>query len=274
MGLPMAQNLVKAGLKVNGYNPSEEKRRKLESSGGIACRSAAEAVRDADIVMMSLPTPAVVEDVMLSPGGVLANCRKGIHIIDFSSVGSSTSRKIYVSAAERGVCYADAPVSGGVKGARAGTLTVMFGGDRSTYDSVLEVLKIVGSRVIYVGTVGSGDAIKIVNNLMLGCNMAAAAEAIKLGNQLGLSTQTIREIVLDSSGNSYAFSAKIDSFILAGSYEGGFATELQLKDLRLALDMAEEVGLSLPMGERAAERYADNCGRGNGKLDISALMMK
>ena len=112
---------------------------------------------------------------MLSDDGVLANCRPGACVIDLSSVGPVTSRKIYAAAAAQGVQYADAPVSGGVGGARAGSLTIMFGGDKKTYETVRPLLEIIGGKLIYVGGIGNGDAVKLVNNLLLGCNMAAIA---------------------------------------------------------------------------------------------------
>ena len=193
--------------------------------------------------------------------------------MDLSSVGPSTSRKIYDIAKEQGIFYADAPVSGGVSGAANGTLTIMFGGDEKTWQKVQPVLKIIGKKLVYVGGIGSGDAIKIVNNLMLGCNMAAIAEALTLGRQLGLSLETMKEIISNSSGNSYAFTAKMDKFIIPEQFEGGFATDLQYKDLNLALEAGKDTLVPLPMTAAASQVFEASRSMGNGKMDMSSAIM-
>ena len=272
MGFPMAENLINHGVTVYGFDVAKTQVEKLDDIGGIGRTNVAETVKNADVVLASLPTPAVVEDVMLGTEGVLASCRPGTCVVDLSSVAPSTSRKVYAAAADKGVQYADAPVSGGVTGARAGSLTVMLGGDEDTFEKVRPVLEIIGKKIVYVGGIGSGDAIKLVNNLLLGCNMATIAEALALGRKLGLSLETIRDIVGSSSGNSYVFSAKMDKFILPEQYEDGFATELQLKDLNLALDAAKETKSPLPMTAVAAQIFGCNGNMGNGRKDISSVV--
>lgn len=273
MGLPMAKNLAKAGMKVYGYNRTSEKpRQELARCGGMICASISEAVQEADAVLSSLPNSQVVEDTMLGRDGVLASCPTGCCIVDLSSVSPATSRKIGKAAKEKGVLYADAPVSGGTGGAEKGTLTIMFGGEKETWKKVQPVLKVLGSRLIYVGDIGSGDAVKLVNNLLLGCNMAAVAEALSLGKELGLSEEVMKEIIGSSSGNSYVFQAKMDGFILPGQFEGGFATELQYKDLNLALDAAKEALVPLPMTAAASQIYAASRSLGNGRKDISSVI--
>lgn len=272
MGFPMAQNLIERGVTVYGYDVSAARVEQLTTCGGIGCADIAGAVRRADVILASLPNPAVVEEVMLSDSGVLANCRPGACVVDLSSVSPSTSRKIHAAATALGVQYADAPVSGGVGGARSGSLTVMFGGDEAAYERARPVLELLGKKLIYVGGVGSGDAMKLVNNLMLGCNMAAAAEALTLGKRLGLSWEAMKEIIQSSSGNSCVFSAKMDQFILPGEYEGGFATELQVKDLNLALDAAKEHRVPLPVAAAATQVFECSRCMGNGRKDISSVV--
>lgn len=272
MGLPIAENLVKQNMTVYGYDVSVEQVKRFTECGGIGCASVAEAVSDADVILASLPNPEIVEHVMLASDGALDNCRPGACIVDLSSVGPFTSEKIYAAAAAKNIGYADAPVSGGVRGARAGKLTIMFGGDEETYASVHPVLEMIGKKILYVGGIGSGDAIKLVNNLMLGCNMAAVAEALMFGKKLGLSLETIMEVVSNSSGNSYAFSAKLGQFIIADEYDGGFATELQLKDLNLALETAKQVQSPMPMTAVAAQLFGCSKNMGNARKDISSLV--
>lgn len=273
MGLPMAKNLLKAGIEVYGYNRSaEEPRKELRRCGGVVCGTIRETVKEADMVLSSLPNSAVVETVMLAEDGVLHHCRKGCCVVDMSSVSPEVSRKIQACARERGIYYADAPVSGGVEGAAHGTLTIMFGGERNVWEKVLPVLEILGSKKIYVGGIGSGDAVKLVNNLLLGCNMAAIAEALNLGQQMGLSMETMRDIIGGSSGNSYVFSSKMENYILPGQFEGGFATDLQYKDLNLALEAGRSVKTPLPMTAVAAQIFQMSRSMGNGKKDMSSVV--
>lgn len=273
MGLPMAQNLVKAGKNVFGYDISAQQVDAFSQSGGKGCKELSEAVKEADVILASLPNSAIVESIMLGSEGVLNLCKKGCCIVDLSSVGPGTSRKLYDLAKKQGVFYADAPVSGGVSGATNGTLTIMFGGDEETWQKVQPVLESIGKKLVYVGGIGSGDAIKIVNNLMLGCNMAAIAEALTLGKQLGLSLETMKEIISSSSGNSYAFTAKMDKFIIPEQFEGGFATDLQYKDLNLALEAGRETLVPLPMTAAASQIFEASRSMGNGKKDMSSAIL-
>lgn len=273
MGLPMALNLVKSGMTVSGYDVSAQQVAVFSQGGGKGCKKLSEAVKEADVILASLPNSAIVESIMLGSEGVLNLCKKGCCVVDLSSVGPGTSRKLYDFAKEQGVFYADAPVSGGVSGAANGTLTIMFGGDEETWQKVQPVLEIIGKKLVYVGGIGSGDAIKIVNNLMLGCNMAAITEALTLGKQLGLSLETMKEIISSSSGNSYAFTAKMDRFIIPGQFEGGFATDLQYKDLNLALEAGKETLVPLPMTAAASQVFEASRSMGNGKKDMSSAIL-
>ncbi len=273
MGMPIAQNLVRADMEVSGYDTVLSQVEAFIQRGGRGCQMLSEAVRDADIILASLPNPGIVENVMTGAEGVLSSCRKGCCILDLSSVDPGTSRRIYETARAKGVHYADAPVSGGVHGASDGTLTIMFGGDPDTWQMVQPVLKIIGKKLVYVGDIGSGDAIKLVNNLLLGCNMAAIAEALTLGRQLGLSLETMEEIISSSSGNSYAFTAKMKPFLLPGQFEGGFATDLQYKDLMLALEAGRETMVPLLMTAVASQVFEASRSMGNGKKDMSSAIL-
>ncbi len=255
MGSPMAENLIKAGYKVFVFDISEQAGKLLEEKGAINCKSIAVLAESAEVIFSSLPNSQIVENTMLADNGVFAHAKEGTIIIDLSSVSPTSTKKLETLADKRGLKYADAPVSGGVAGARAGALTIMVGAKREVMDEIRPILNVLGKNIYYVGETGLGDTIKIVNNLLLGCNMAALAEAVVLGQKSGLSPDTMYEIVKMSSGNSYVLNAKMERFILAGQYEGGFAVNLQHKDLGLALELGKELEVSLPFTALASQIF-------------------
>lgn len=272
MGKPMACNLLAAGYEVYAFDVMEAAVREMEEKGAKGCVGAAEAARQADAVICSLPNAKIVEGVMCGEGGVLESCRKGAVIIDMSSVAPNSTRAMAKKAAEYGVRYIDAPVSGGVSGAQAGTLTIMVGADDDAFEAVRPVLAVLGKNICHVGEVGGGDAIKMVNNLLLGCNMAALAEALALGVKCGLSVETMREVISVSSGRSYAMEAKLEKFIMADRFDGGFAVDLQYKDLGLALEASRDERTPLPMTAAAVQVYEMARAMGQGREDMSSVV--
>lgn len=272
MGRPMATNLLKAGYEVYVYDLSEAAVEAMAALGAKPCKTNLELAASVDAVFTSLPNAAIVESVMTGANGVFSACREGTVIIDMSSVAPSTTRKMAKIAAEKGVKYVDAPVSGGTAGAAAGTLTVMVGADDETFERILPILQVIGKNIYHVGGTGLGDAIKIVNNLLLGCNMAALAEALVLGVKCGLAPETMHEIISASSGGSYALNAKMKKFIMAGEFSGGFMVDLQYKDLGLALDAGRDTSVPLPMTAIATQVFESARASGLGKEDISAII--
>ncbi|MCD8346785.1 MAG: NAD(P)-dependent oxidoreductase [Lachnospiraceae bacterium] len=272
MGLPIAQNLIQAGNEVKGFDVSEKRRILFAESGGLSCSLIADAVEKCQVVVTSLPNPAIVREVMLGKDGVLGKCMEGACVLDLSSVDPETSRDLSREAEKRGIDYADVPVSGGVRGAREASLTMMFGGKREVFDRVKPLLSQIGKKIIYTGSVGNGDAVKIVNNLLLGCNVAAIAEAITLGRQLGLTLDVMKEVICQSSGNSYAFEAKVDSFIGQDTYDGGFALSLARKDMNLAVKASEKKAMPLPVTTAALQVYTTAQRMGLGDKDISSVI--
>lgn len=272
MGKPMALNLIRAGYHVWVYDLIKESVREMVSQGASPCETSAELAAKADVVFTSLPNSAIVENVMTGAGGVFDACGPGTVIIDMSSVSPASTRRMAAAAEKKGLRYADAPVSGGTAGAAAGTLTIMVGADEETFAKIRPILEVVGKKIFHVGEAGLGDAIKIVNNLLLGCNMAALAEALVLGVRCGLDPETMKEIISVSSGNSYVLQAKAEKFILAGAFEGGFAMDLQHKDLGLALEAAKDVGMPLPVASLAASIYEMGRAQGLGREDMSAVI--
>ena len=272
MGTPMAMNLIKAGFDVYAFDVVEAAVQGVVEKGATGCSSSGELASQVEALMFSLPNSKIVESVVLGPGGVLENCKPGTVIIDMSSVAPNSTKAVAAKCAEKGVRYCDAPVSGGVSGAEAGTLTIMVGADDETYEIVKPVFEVLGKNIYHIGEVGGGDAMKMVNNLLLGCNMAALAEALTLGVKCGLSTDTMKEVISVSSGSSYALNAKLEKFIQADSFDGGFAVDLQYKDLGLALEASRDEQVPLPITAAAVQIYEAARAKGQGREDMSSIV--
>ncbi len=272
MGTPMAENLLKSGdhsLRI--FDLDREKVKSLEEKGAEGFATAAEAAETADIILTSLPNDAILKSVLSGENGVIQTCSAGSVIVDLSSVSPATAIEMAGEAKAKEVGYLDSPVSGGVAGAVAGTLTIMAGGEETDFSKALPVLEIIGKKINRIGGVGSGDAVKIVNNLLLGCHMAALSEALKLGESCGLTKEKMFEIIRESSGASYVLNAKMEKFIIPAAFDGGFAVDLQKKDLNLALDTAKQAGMSLEITEKARDLFADASEAGLGAKDMSVV---
>lgn len=271
MGKPMARNLIKANFQLNVFDVNEKAVEELVSLGAEKCSSPREAVQKCELVITMLPNAKIVESVMLGDDGMLAEIRTGQIIVDMSSVAPHTTKKMAQIVEKKGAKYIDAPVSGGVSGAQAGTLTIMVGGDKETVEKASPVLDELG-HFKHIGEVGAGDAVKIVNNLLLGANMAAVAEALVLGVKAGLKPETMYDIIKSSSGRSYALEAKVPNFILTGDFAPGFAVDLQYKDLELAVETAKNLGVPLPVTSIVQQVYEMARAQGLGREDISAII--
>lgn len=272
MGRPMASNLLSAGYEVHAFDVVEAAVKELEAKGAVGHGAASELAGQVDVIICSLPNAKIVEGVMCGENGVLDRCKQDAIIIDMSSVAPNSTREMAKKAAAKGVHYIDAPVSGGVSGAAAGTLTIMVGADDETFAKVKPIFDVLGKNIYHVGEVGGGDAIKMVNNLLLGCNMAALAEALALGVKCGLSVETMKQVISVSSGRSYALDAKLEKFIMAGQFAGGFAVDLQYKDLGLALEASRDERVPLPMTAAAAQVYEMARAKGQGREDMSSVV--
>jgi len=272
MGKPMAKRLLGDEHCLSVFDVTSGARAELAAGGAVDCSSPKEVALRADIVFLSLPNSAIVTKVVTGEDGILAGLRKGAVVIDLSSVDPATSRTLAAEVESSGGDYMDAPVSGGVSGAAAGTLTIMAGAKLDVFEKCLPVLALLGKKVLHVGNVGAGDAVKIVNNMLLGANMAALAEALVLGSKLGLDSSVMHDVISQGSGKSYALDAKMQNFIMKGNFQPGFAMTLQAKDLGLALDAARDVEMPLPMTRQAAALYEEAINSGLGGEDISALV--
>jgi len=272
MGKPMAKRLIAASHDLFVYDVSKSAVGELVKRGARNCVSPLEVAKETEITFLSLPNSAIVARVVAGDKGVLLGAGEGHIIIDLSSVDPQSTRKLAADAAERGVDYMDAPVSGGVAGAEAGTLAIMLGARPASVEKVLPVLGHLGKKISHVGDVGAGDAVKIVNNLLLGANMAALAEALVLGKKMGLDAVTMSEIIGQSSGKSYVLDAKMEKFIMQGDFKPGFAVDLQYKDLGLAMDAAKEAKMPLPMTCQAIQLFEMARAKGYGQEDMSSVI--
>ncbi|MCO8276702.1 NAD(P)-dependent oxidoreductase [Actinoplanes sp. TRM 88003] len=259
MGAPMSGLLVKAGHEVRGFDVSEAARQALAEVGGIAADSLDDAIRGADVVILMLPNSDVVEKVVaestFAPGAV---------IVDMSSSEPLRTRALAASLAERGIALVDAPVSGGVARARTGKLTIMTGGPQSVLDGVESILDCLGTTT-RAGDVGSGHAVKALNNLLSATHLLVTSEAILAGERFGLDPTVMLSIFNSSSGRSGSTENKWPNFIQPETYDSGFGLRLMLKDMRIAVGLAAEMGTPDPLGEaatglwgEAAEALADN----------------
>ena len=272
MGGPMCRNIIKRSnhqVTVFDLNPAAVKT--CTDLGGTAAKSVAEATKGADIIMTSLPMPKDVEAVSLGDNGVLANIGKGQTYIDLSTNAPSMVKKIGAAFAAKGIAMLDAPVSGGTVGAEAATIAIMVGGDKKVFDDALPVLQSFSANVIHMGELGTGTVAKLVNNMLAFCNAAAAAEGLMLGVTAGLDPKKLIQVVTNSSGNSNAFKS-LSERSLSGDFKASFALDLAYKDLHLALELGDELGVPLQQGASTHNLQRLAKGMGWGPEDSTSVL--
>lgn len=270
MGLPIARCLLKAGYELYAFDVSKTALDTIEKDGACSCTSVGEVAVNVDTAFCSLPNASIVESVLKE---VLAQEDAKIETwVDLSSISPESAKKFAQMAEVYKISYMDCPVSGGVHGAAAGTLTIMAGGPSETLEKVRPALNAIGKKIYHVGDVGAGSGMKMVNNFMLGCNMAAAAEALVLGSKIGLDLDTMYEIVKNSSGRSFIIENKVPNFIQKRTFSGGFAIDLAYKDLGLAMETAKHNSMPVHMGSTAVQMFETARAKGYGKEDITALL--
>ena len=272
MGGPMCRNIVKkSNHQVTVFDLNAAALKTCTDLGATAAKSVAEVTKGADMVMTSLPMPRDVEAVTLGDNGILANIGKGQTYIDLSTNAPSMVKKIGAAMAAKGIAMLDAPVSGGTVGAEAATIAIMVGGDRQVFDDALPVLQSFSANVIHMGGLGTGTVAKLVNNMLAFCNAAAAAEGLMLGVTAGLDPQKLIQVVANSSGNSNAFKS-LSERALSGKLDPSFALNLAYKDLHLALELGDELGVPLPQGASTHNLQRLARGMGLGPKDSSAIL--
>ena len=276
MGGGMAANLVKAGHEVTAFDLAEPAIERAKGNGCSIATSAAEAVAGVDAVVTMLPAGSHVDSVYAD--SVFGHAPTNAILIDCSTIDVATARKVEERAQAAGYKMVDAPVSGGIAAADAGTLTFMVGGSKNGFEKARPILEKMGKAVIHAGESGAGQAAKICNNMLLGATMAATCEAFALAEKLGLDLQTFYDISSKASGQSWSMTSYCPvpgvgpETPADRNYEGGFAAALMLKDLRLAMDAAKEAGAYTPMGGEAEELYQRFVDRGGGTKDFSAII--
>ncbi len=278
MGLPMALNLLKAGHSVKGFDLNPEALDFFANSGGQAATNLSEITQGQHVFITMLQTGEQVKQICLGKDGLFASAIANSLHIDCSTIDVQSSKEIHQQAAINQISTVDAPVSGGVKGAVAASLTFLVGGDKNSFERASPILSAMGTSIIYTGGPGTGQSAKICNNLILGVSMIAISEALALGERLGLSAKTLYEVVNSSSGQCWAMSHYIPipnvlpNVPANNGYPPGFSAIMMLKDLKLSQHAAATTSLKTPLGEKATTIYQQFIEAGFGDLDFSAII--
>ncbi|MBI48469.1 MAG: 3-hydroxyisobutyrate dehydrogenase [Marinobacter sp.] len=277
MGGPMAGNLVKAGHEVTVFDLSKDAVAALVSEGAKTADTAHEAANGAECVITMLPAGQHVEAVYLGDDGLLAKLPAGTLVIDSSTIAPETARGVAEVARAKDIPFLDAPVSGGVGGAKAGTLTFICGGSEEAFNKAKPILDAMGKNIFHAGDHGSGQVAKICNNMLLAILMSGTSEALALGVKNGLDPAVLSEIMKQSSGGNWALNVYnpwpgvMEGVPASRNYEGGFLVNLMTKDLGLAFENAVKNQASIPMGSLARNLFQLHAGQGNGGLDFSSI---
>ena len=267
MGKPMALNLLKAGFALTVYNRSRKAVDELAAAGASAVDSPAEVAAASEFVVTCLPGPAEVAEVHLGPGGVLSGARAGSVLVEMSTVDPATHRQLAAAAAERGVAYLDAPVSGGTTGAERGTLSIMVGGEAAVLERAQPLLRVLGERIHHLGPVGSGAVAKLINNMLGAINLLGLYEGLVLGAKAGIDPRLLVEAVNNGSGASRQFAAGAPN-ILRRDFAPGFTLDLMHKDVSLALELGTSLDLRLLAATLARQVLAEARAAGLGGESI------
>ena len=271
MGGPMCRNIIKGGHDVRVFDRADDAVAKCVDVGGTAAPSIEAAIADAEIVMTSLPMPTDVETVALGPGGICEHAKPGTIYADLSTNSPTVIRRVAAELEQHGITMIDSPVSGGVVGAERASIAIMVGGDRSAFDTCLPVFESFGENITHLGPLGCGAIAKIVNNMIAFSTMAAGAEGLMLGAAAGIDPTALTNVVRASSGDSGAFRG-VAHKTLRGDWSASFALDLAYKDLHLALELADELGVPLMLGPQTHNLMRLARGLGFGADDTTAIM--
>jgi len=280
MGGGMAVNLVKAGFKVNAFDLVEANLKAAEQAGCTPVDCVKKAVEGVDYVVSMLPNGAIVESVYIDGDALLEVIPKTALVLDCSTIAPNNSRRVGAEAKKLGVQFVDAPVSGGVAAAAAGSLAFMVGGSEANFEAAKVVLEAMGANIFRAGDVGAGQVAKVCNNMLLAIHMSGTAEALQLGIDNGLDPKTLSEIMLKSSGCNWSLEkynpvpGVMDGVPSSNDYQGGFMVDLMLKDLGLAQEAANGSKSSIPMGSAARNLFnlhKNSAGEDKGAKDFSSI---
>jgi 3-hydroxyisobutyrate dehydrogenase len=271
MGKRMTKRLLDAGYQVNVYDISREA---VKYSVGVGCsktESIAHLTEYSELIIGMLPTPEATREVFIGEHGVLNSIKSKKILIDMSTSSPSLTRLMYGKFKKKGVEILDAPVSGGKAGAEKGTLAIIVGGDKRTFETVRPLLAHLGKNVFYVGEAGSGHTVKLVNNMLFSIIMAATSEAMVLGTKAGLNPKVLRKAMLAGSATSYALEYKLRDFVFQRDFTPGFSVELQTKDIDLALQLGKDLNTPLMMTNVVRKLYQNLISAGKADKDTSII---
>ena len=273
MGMPMSKNLLKAGFQLTVHNRSQGKVEEMAGLGATPASSPAKVTQASDIVLTCLPDVPTVEQLFLGEDGIVANARPGQVLVDHSTIGPSTARKISKAADAKGAFFLDAPVSGFPVGATNATLTIMVGGDQAAYEKSLPVFQAMGNNIQHMGLSGAGSTMKLVNQLILCINAVGAAEGFLLGVRLGIDPQVLLDTVSKSSGQSAALSM-LGPVLMSRNFSGDIV-QLQVgaKDVGLVQEVAREVGVPLLLGNEMIRVFEEAISMGLGEHGPGAILL-
>lgn len=280
MGNPMARNLLKHGHTLKVYDVVPDLVRKLTEHGAKAAVSIGDAAKEVDAVITMLPSSPHVRNVYSPRGGLLEAVPPGTLLIDSSTIDPLTAREVEIDAGGKNCPMVDAPVSGGVGGAEAGTLTFMVGGDMPAFEAAKPILQCMGKNIVHCGGPGNGQVAKICNNMMLAIEMIATSEGMTLAAKLGMDPKVFAGIVNTSSGRCWSsdtynpYPGVIESAPAARGYTGGFGADLMLKDLTLVTDAAKAARHPVLLGALAQQIYQKHSADGNGGKDFSSVILQ
>src|SRR6266568_2326058 len=278
MGLPMAQNLIKAGHQVEGVDMSSVQTDKLRAAGGAVAETAKIVAARGDVVITMLPAGQHVREVYLGAGGIIENANAGTLLIDCSTIDVESARAVAAAAEAKGLLMLDAPVSGGVGGATAATLTFMVGGSAQAFTRAESILQKMGKTIVHAGGAGNGQAAKICNNMILGVSMIAVSEAFVLAEKLGLDHQKLFDISSKSSGQCWSLTTycpvpgPVPTSPANRDYQAGFTAAMMLKDLKLSQEAAKATRTSTELGADAAKIYQAFVDSGEAGKDFSGII--
>lgn len=278
MGQPMTRNLVEAGFPVVGFDLQPRALEAAQIHGVRPAASAAEAAADADVVITMLPLGEDVRRAYLGEGGLIAASRPGALLMDSSTISSTVTIEVATAVRAAGRRMIDAPVSGGTPRAHAGTLTFMVGGEAADLEDVRPLLDAMGARIFHVGASGAGHTAKLCNNILSGICMAGTAEALALGVANGLDPAVLTDVMRNSSGNNYAlekyhpFPGLMEGVPSANGFAGGFRSDFQVKDMRLARELANSSKVLAAMGNLATDLFDIHCRNGHAAEDYSSII--
>lgn len=278
MGGPMAQNLLKAGHQVTVYDLSKDAMAAVKAAGAETAAQATDAVKDADVVISMLPNGAIVKSLYTGKDGLIEHVKDGVLIIDSSTIAADDARFVAKACEMKGIDMIDAPVSGGVAAAQAGTLTFICGGEANNYERAKPILEAMGKNIFHAGASGAGQVAKICNNMLLAIHMIGTAEALNMGAQQGLDPSVMSEIMKASSGNNWSlqvynpYPGVMENTPASNGYQGGFMVDLMSKDLGLSQELAAKSKSATPLGALATQLYQIHQATGSGTKDFSSIL--